>query len=277
MKAKSDTSVVEGRKSFVTKPRVLVVEDDPFISVVIRHFLEKSDYSVACMVTSGEQAIEAAGESKPDVVLMDVQLAGEMDGVEAAGLIWNQFHIPVVYLTGDDDEETISRAASTEAYGYLHKPVQERELASTLQIAIQKHVSERRVREHERWLETILRSVADAVIAADSIGCVKLVNPAAEALTGWKQEEAVGLDLLDVFHVLECDSRQPAECAVLQVIREGAVGGAGRTRVLVARDGSETLIEESAAPIVNDSGHMLGVVLVFRPGVVRGSEFAPVG
>src|SRR5207249_2624233 len=150
----------------------------------------KSDYSVACMVTSGEQAVEVVGESKPDIVLMDVQLAGEMDGVEAAGLIWNQFHIPVVYLTGNDDEETISRAASTEAYGYLHKPVQERELASTLQIAIQKHESERKVREHEKWLETMLQSIADAVIAADSAGCVKLVNPAAEALTGWKQQEA---------------------------------------------------------------------------------------
>jgi PAS domain S-box-containing protein len=248
----------------VKKARVLVVEDSPVIAEMIRHFLMKCDYSIAGLVTTGEEAVEMAGPLKPDLILMDVELAGKMDGIEAAGLIWNRSRIPVVYLTANDDQETISRASSTEAYGYLHKPVRERELSSTLQIALNKHQSELRLKENERWLQTTLRCIADAVIAADSMGCVKLVNPAAEALIGWNQEEAMGQDLLDVFKVLDCDTRQPAECAVVQVIRDSAAPLTASPRILVARDGTEATVEESAAPIVNDSGHIIGVVLIFR-------------
>ena len=196
---------------------------------------------------------------------MDVELAGPMDGIEAADFIWRHFQIPVVYLTANSDDETVCRAASTEAYGYLNKPVQERDLVSTIEIAISKHEAELNAKEKEKWLETTLRCISDAVIAADSVGCVKLLNSAAEALTGWTQEDAVGRDLLEVFKVLEFENRAPAECAVTEVIRDGAQPRASMVRILVARDGTESVVEESAAPIVNDRGAMVGVVLVFRP------------
>jgi PAS domain S-box-containing protein len=247
----------------VQKPRVLVIEDNPVIAQMIQHFLRKSDYSIAGTAPTGEQAVAMAGELKPDLALMDVELAGEMDGIEAAGLIWERFHIPVVYLTANDDEDTVARAGETGAYGYLHKPVQERELSTTLLIALNKREAELRVREHESWLQTTLSCIADGVIAADSLGCVKLVNGAAEALTGWRQEEAIGRDLLEVFQVLECGTRQISECAVVRVIRDGAAAGL-QSKILVARDGTETTVEERAAPIVNDAGNIIGVVLVFR-------------
>ena len=254
------------------KTRVLVVEDNQVIAEIIQHFLRKSDYVVAGMATTGEQAVAMAGELKPDLVLMDVELAGEMNGIEAAWLIWERFHLPVVYLTANDDEATIARAAETEAYGYLHKPVQERELSTTLRIALNKHDAEVRVKEHELWLQTTLECIADAVIAADSVGCVKLINPAAEALTGWKRQEAIGRDLLDVFPVLECATRQPVDCAVVRVIRDGAAAESGPAKILVARDGTETLVDEKAAPIVNDAGHIVGVVLVFRSIDIKKSQ-----
>ena len=114
---------------------------------MIRRFLERSHYLTAGQATTGEAAVEMAGKLKPDLVLMDVQLAGEMDGIEATGLIWSQFHIPIVYLTGSSDEETVVRAASTGAYGYLHKPVQERELSSTIQLALSRYESDCRVQD----------------------------------------------------------------------------------------------------------------------------------
>jgi two-component system cell cycle sensor histidine kinase/response regulator CckA len=250
----------------------LVVEDNPVNAQMIQHFLKRGDYLVAGAAPTGEQAVAMAGELKPDLALMDVELAGEMDGIEAGRLIWERFHIPVVYLTGAEDEATFARAASTEAYGYLHKPVQERELSTTLRIALNKHDAELRVKERELWLQTTLQCIADAVIAADSVGCVKLINPAAEGLTGWKQEEAIGRDLLDVFRVLECETRQPADCAVVRVIRDGAAATGLQPRILVARDGTETTVEENAAPIVNDAGHIIGVVLVFRGIGVKVSQ-----
>lgn len=247
----------------MTKPRVLVVEDNLAIAHVIREFLIRSDYSIAAMVATGEEALAIAGQGKLDLVLMDIQLAGRIDGIEAAGLIWKQFQVPVIYLTASSDEETISRAAATEAYGFLHNPVKERELSSTIRIALHKHAAECKLKEKERWLETTLRCIADAVIAADSIGCVKFINPAAEALTGWKQDEAVGRDLLEVFKVLECETRRPVDCAVMRVINDSPAPDSS-ARILIARDGIETIVEESAAPIVNDKGEIVGVVLVFR-------------
>ena len=231
---------------------------------MIERFMEKADYRIMAVLATGEDAVAIVGLSKPDLILMDVQLAGAMDGIEAARLIWSRFHIPIVYLTGNSDDETVARAASTGAYGYLHKPVQERELSSAAQLALNKYQMDCVVKEKEQWLETTLRCIADAVIAADSAGCVKLINPAAEALTGWKQEEAVGLDLLEVFHVLERGSRLPAECAVVEVIRNGSASKTGLTRILIARDGTETMVEQTAAPIVNHAGNIAGVVLVFR-------------
>ncbi len=241
-----------------------MVEDDPVMAAMIRNFLRKAEYRIAGMVTTGEEAVKLAGGLKPDLMLMDVHLAGEMDGIEAAHLIWNQFHIPVVYLTSNADDETIYRAASSEAYGYLQKPVRENELSSTIQLSLYKYESDCKVKEKEKWLETTLKCITDAVIAADSLGSVKLINPAAEALTGWTQVEAVGRDLLDVYQVLAPDSRLPAECAVIEVIRNGAAHRTGLPRILVARDEKETAVVETVASIVNDAGNILGVVLVFR-------------
>lgn len=246
------------------KPYVLVVEDNPNVACVIRQFLLNSDFSIAAMVTSGEEAVEIARRRKLDLVLMDIQLEGPMDGIEAAALIWNEFQVPVIYLTGEDDEETIARAALTGAYGFVHKPFQKRYLSSTIHMALSKHDAECRLQEKYRWLETTLRCIADAVIAADSLGCVRFINSAAEALTGWNQQEVVGRDVLEVIKVLECGTRWPAECAIMRVIHADAPLADARMRILLARDGTETIVEERAAPIVNDDQEIIGVALVFR-------------
>jgi two-component system cell cycle sensor histidine kinase/response regulator CckA len=245
--------------------RILVVEDNPVVAGMIRHFLDKSDYTIAGIVTTGEEAVAVAGESTPDLILMDVLLAGRMDGIEAAAIIWRNFQIPVVFLTGTSGDETICRAASAEAYGYLNKPVQERELVSTIEITLAKHRAEIKLKENEKWLETTLYCIADAVIAADSVGCVKLINPAAEALTGWKRDQAVGRELMEVFRILDVDTRWPSECQVARII-DGVkqVYRFNPAKILVARDGTETIVDQSAAAITNDRGDIIGVVLVFR-------------
>jgi PAS domain S-box-containing protein len=242
---------------------VLIVEDEPVNAAVIEHQLKKLGYSVAGIATSGEEAIELAQSTKPDVVLMDIHLEGQFDGVEAAVAIRKKSGVPVVYLTGNSDEETIERARTTEAFGYLHKPFQEREVHSTLQLALHKAEMEIRVREESSWFATTLRNISDAVIAADPTGAVKLINPAAQRLTGWGEEQAVGHDLSEVFQILEPKTRAPAECAVTRVLNESGAGGTSY-KVLVSRGGTEIWIEESAAAIIADSGDLSGVLVVFR-------------
>jgi PAS domain S-box-containing protein len=243
---------------------VLIVEDESVNAAVIDHRLKKLGYPVAGIATSGEEAIELVQQTKPDVVLMDIQLEGKIDGVEAAITIRKKTGIPVVYLTGNSDEETIERARTTEAFGYLHKPFHEREVHSTLQLALHKAEMEIRIRDERKWFATTLRYIGDAVIAADSTGAVKLVNPAAQRLTGWEEEQAVGHDLSEVFQILEPDTRIPAECAVTRVLNESARGDVKSHKLLVSRDGTEIRIEESAASIHTDSGDVSGVLVIFR-------------
>jgi PAS domain S-box-containing protein len=248
----------------MAQPKILVVEDNPVIAGMIRRFLTKSEYEISGIVASGEEAVELASQTIPDLALMDVQLAGKMDGITAARLIGEKLHIPTIYLTGSSDAETIARAASTEAYGYLLKPVQERELIKTIEAALLKHASECRAREHQSWLAATFLCIHDAVMGTDSEGRVKLMNPVAEALTGWSQAEALGQDQMNIFKVQNLGTRQPEESAVVQVIRNKTTYRSDESRIVVARDGTETTGKETAAPITNVSGKIVGVVLVFR-------------
>jgi signal transduction histidine kinase/DNA-binding NarL/FixJ family response regulator len=153
---------------------ILVVEDEPITALDLRARLRGLGYTVPAIASSGEEAIRKAGEIHPDLVLMDIRLKTDMDGIEAARAIRSQLDIPVVYLTAYTDEETVQRAGLTEPFGYLLKPFEERELHTTIAIAFHKHKaevalreSERRLRLYSRRLET-LHEMDKAMLAADS-------------------------------------------------------------------------------------------------------------
>ncbi|MBW2636350.1 MAG: response regulator, partial [Deltaproteobacteria bacterium] len=179
--------------------KIMVVEDEGIIAKDIRNTLKRLGYTVPVVLSTGEDAIKKTAETHPDLVLMDIVLEGDMDGVEAAEQIRNRFDIPVVYLTAYSDEKTLQRAKITEAYGYILKPFQERELHTTIEMAVYKHKMERRLKQSEQWLAITLKSIGDAVIATDTKGIVTFMNPVAETLTGWKQDEAVGKPVKNVF------------------------------------------------------------------------------
>jgi two-component system sensor histidine kinase/response regulator len=137
----------------MAKARVLVVEDEGIVALNIQSSLESLGYDVPAIVASGEEAIGMAEEARPDVVLMDVMLSGTMDGVEAAGQIRERFHVPVIFLTAYTGDDTLRRAEITEPFGYLVKPFDERELRTTIEIALYKHLAEERLRHYAAELE----------------------------------------------------------------------------------------------------------------------------
>src|SRR5207248_879019 len=118
--------------------------------------------------------------------------------------------------------------------------------------------------EQQEWLRVTLASIGDAVITTDTAGRVTFLNPVAESLTGWDGEEAQGQPLEAVFPILHEQTRSPVENPVAKVIREGVIVGLGNHTVLLARDGTERPIDDSAAPIRGDDGGTVGVVLTFR-------------
>ena len=129
------------------KERILVVEDERIIACDIKYCLENSGYNVLAVIAYGEQAIEKAEELQPDLVLMDVMLKGEMNGVQAAEIILNKLNVPVVFLTAHSDESTLIKAKATQPFGYIFKPFEETQLITTIEIALSKHQKETIMRD----------------------------------------------------------------------------------------------------------------------------------
>jgi two-component system cell cycle sensor histidine kinase/response regulator CckA len=246
------------------KAKILIVEDENIVALDLESSLESLGYTVAGSVSSGERAVEEAGQTRPDLVLMDITLKGTMDGMQAAAKIRERFDIPVIYLTAHADEATLQRAKLTQPLGYLLKPFEDRDLHSSIEIALYKHKMDRRLRQSERWLAITLKSIGDALIATDTEGNIGFANPSAEGLTGWSQAEMLGRDLGSVFRIIDDQTRLPLENLFVRVLREGVVVGTSNYTLLIAKDGTETPISYNAAPIRDDSGNITGAVLVFK-------------
>jgi PAS domain S-box-containing protein len=247
------------RKAIVTPNSacVLIVEDQSIIALDLRNALTRLGYSVPAIASAGRDAIEKAARIRPDLVLMDIHLRGEIDGIQAAEEICSRFDVPVVYLTAYADPRTLQRVRITEPYGYLLKPFQEKELQLTIEIALCRHRMERKLRDSERWLTATLRSIGDAVVATDADWRVRFINPAAESLTGWQAAEAVGRDLAEVLPV-SISASQPLRA------ERGALQGGIAQGVLVCRDGREVPIQESSTTIRDDHGRVIGSVIAIR-------------
>jgi PAS domain S-box-containing protein len=244
--------------------RILIVEDEGIVAEDIADSLSSMGYVVVAIAPSGERAIEMADDFGPDLVLMDIRLAGAMDGIEAARRIRRDRDVPVIYLTAHSDKEITRRAKETEPFGYIIKPFKAPELRCAIEIALHKHEIDARLREREQWLATTLRSIGDGVVATDADQRIKFLNPAAEALTGWTNEEAVGKAIEQILSLVTERSRSPIASPVGSALATKAPAGLQRDALLVPRSGTAIPIEDVAAPILNDRGDVLGGVMVFR-------------
>ncbi len=140
-----------------------MVEDETIVALDIKQRLEAMNYTVVDMVVSGEKAIQRANSLRPDLVLMDIKLKGKMDGIEAADVIRKTLYLPVIFLTAFADETTLRRASITEAFGYILKPFEERELNIHIEMALYKHRMEKKLRESEERYSLAIQGSKDGV------------------------------------------------------------------------------------------------------------------
>lgn len=256
------TFVAEDNVQGMEKPRILIVEDESIVAKDLELTLEGMGYVVSGVVASGEEAVRRAEEDRPDLVLMDIVLQGGMDGIEAADGIRSGLNIPAIYITAHADEELLERAKLTEPFGYLLKPFKDGELHSTIEMALYKHKMEKKVKESEEWLSSTLRSAGDAVIATDMENRVVFMNPVAEALTGWKEEDASGKPLGEVFRTVDEETGEDVEPQVREAF-EGKVLSRSNC-IITARDGKKIPISDSVAPIRDEKNNVIGIVQMFR-------------
>ena len=172
--------------------KLLVVEDEAIVAKDIQIRLRNLGYEVVAVASSGEGAIQKAAETHPDLVLMDIILKGEMDGIEAAEEIISRYDIPVVYLTAHTDEKTLQRAKITEPLGYILKPFGEKDLYGTIEISLHRHKMDKKLKESEEFSSSLMRASPNPIVVINPDTSVQYVNPALEELTGFSSSELVG-------------------------------------------------------------------------------------
>jgi diguanylate cyclase (GGDEF)-like protein/PAS domain S-box-containing protein len=243
---------------------ILIVEDERVAAWNIQAALEKFGYTVVANVSSGERAVLLAEALKPDLVLMDIRLPGAIDGIEAAAKIRNQFRIPIVFLTAHAEDMTIDRAIATDPYGYLIKPFKRTELHTTITTALRRCQLEKQLEATQQWLASTLNSIGDATITTDREGRITFINPVAEAITGWKESEAIGKHIDRVLEIYHSETRQAIENPLLQAMREGIPVQLPEQCLLQTQEGIERGIDDVATPIRDSWGKVTGGVIVFR-------------
>ncbi len=268
--------------------RVLIVEDESIVALDLQRRLIRLGYEVPRVAASHDQALKAVNETYPNIVLMDINISGNIDGIDTAA----KLDVPVIYLTAYSEEKTLQRAKATKPYGYLVKPFSERELHATIQMALERHGVETRLRisenllavayakmevgkreleiramelfEEKQRLEVTLNSIGDGVITTDKLGHVTYLNPVAEEKTGWSMAEACGQPISRILVLMNEETQQAAPSPIEVTLRTGEIAGLAHHSALINRQGVVYSIEDSAAPMRDRANQIIGAVLVFH-------------
>ncbi len=259
---KSLNSDATGHQDMRTKPtskpvRLLVVEDEYILATNLQECLESLGYTVVAVVNNAAMAIAKAAELQPDLVLMDIRLQGEMDGIQAATEIWHHYEIPIIYVTGHSDKSTVERATLAFPFGYILKPVKEKELYVAIQTALNRY-------EREQFLSMVLRGMGDGVVVTDMHLQIKYLNGAAEKLSGWSLKEALNRPITEVVYLIDELTQQPIIHPAVIAMESNQCVYVNHHTLLVTKNQTQIPIADSAAPLRDQQGTMVGVVLVFR-------------
>ncbi len=185
--------------------RVLIAEDERIVAMDLSRRLEGLGYTVVGVVGRGDDAIRAAADELPDIVLMDVHLGGASDGVEAARRIFEESGIPVVFATAYSDVDTLKHARSAHPFGYVLKPFQDDAIQATIEIAVCRWNSELEIKQREELFLATMGAIHEAVIAVDDGLLVTFMNRAAEVMTGWTLNVALTSPIWDVLDLYAID------------------------------------------------------------------------
>ncbi|MFA5002284.1 MAG: response regulator [Methanolinea sp.] len=185
----------------MVQKKVMIVEDEGVVALSLKSTLSKMGYAVTGIAITGKEAVKMALDTQPDVILMDIHLKGEMDGIETTAKLNEITDIPVIYLTAYADEETIKRALKTESHSYLVKPFNPRELYSNIEFAIYKRRIREKIGSSREKLELFLIRNADCALIIDLKHRIIFANPASELYTGYTVSEMAGKDIFALLNL----------------------------------------------------------------------------
>jgi len=183
------------------KFKILIVEDDALVAEDIKQAIQNSGYSVTSIATSGLEALIKVKKDSPDLVLMDVVLKGKMDGIETAHKIHTHFNIPIIYITAYSGKDTLAAAKLTKPYGYLIKPINEKELLIAIEIALNKYREKKDIEETlsetESRYRQLIERINESIILLDKKGIISFVNDNFLKMNGYSQAEVIGHSIVE--------------------------------------------------------------------------------
>jgi AmiR/NasT family two-component response regulator len=201
--------------------KIVIVEDEGLIAADLESRLKSAGYDVPGTADSAQPALQLIRETSPDLVLMDIRLKGEQDGIQVAEVVREQLDIPVVYLSAYEDLPTLERASRTQAYGYIKKPIVSASLKGSIEMAIAKHRYERGLRDERDWVIASFGGVASAVIVTDANSRISYLNSQAEQLVGWSADKALRRPAATVLRLSHSETGKPVEDLLTPVMLEG--------------------------------------------------------
>ncbi len=244
--------------------RILLVEDEIISSESLKRKLIRFGYEVLSVITTGEDVVKNIEELKPDLILMDINLAGEMDGIEAASIIQTKTDVPIIYVTVFEDDKILQRALNTSPYNYLSKPVSDQDLNNAIEIALHRHNIEKLFKLREKWLETLLTNMKDAVMITDDKGSVTYLNSFAEKLTGWELEDAIGVSHLEILKLMFENETNDSESPVLSALKYNISIDFQPGTFILSKKNTRTFIKGKVIPFSDDNGVLSGSLLMFH-------------
>jgi DNA-binding NtrC family response regulator len=247
----------------MTAARIMIAEDERITAEDLRDILTDLGYSVTAVVSTGADAVRQAEETAPDLVIMDIRLEGDMDGIEAAQLIRTRAKIPIVYLTAHADQRMVERAKQAAPLGYIVKPFQEDELRASIEIALHKSAIDEYMHDTQTFLSARLSAIGTGVICTDQNGIVTSMNAIAEAWTGWKQRDAQNRRGEEVWTVIDQKTRNPLDGPLKDALHFGTLNELPEGALLVGRQGVARRAAGSISPIRNHKGEISGAVVIF--------------
>ncbi|MCA1960985.1 MAG: response regulator [Desulfomonile sp.] len=232
--------------------KIMIVEDEVVVAMQLRETLHKLGYHVAGIEGQGEEAVEKVDNMAPDLILMDIKLAGKVDGIEAVHRIARRHEIPVVYLTAHSDEMTLHRAKRSAPYGYLLKPFSTADLRAAIEMALHKYDRERSRRQTAMLFSQVVEFNGGAALAVDEYGVIRHMNALAETLTGWNRAESLGRPLGEVYVLKDRAGGHRVEFGYSSVSPVDETRGS--EFVLVRKDNGEIIVQAEVLTLTNPSG-----------------------
>lgn len=243
---------------------ILIVEDEAIVALDIKKRVECLGYAVTGVVSSADAVFQRVIEKRPDLILMDIFIQGELDGVDTAEKIRRIFDIPIVFLTANNDEHNVGRAMSAEPYGFVLKPFDDIHLKLTIDLAVYRHEIDRRLRRREQKLSEIAFGLGEGVFVLNEMGEVTFANPEAKRLFGLREEEIIGRRV-DEFITAQAPGAPLASGETHPSMRVFSTGRRHYEDNLIFRrnDGS-TFPGSIISTPVTETGRVISSITVFR-------------